>query len=312
MKYLFLFISALLLTACVSETQVKSPTEAKPKGNMTPEIQEVQVKSIFPVREDWKLLFEYDIPGVDPTGIAFVKPDLIVVSDTAQNKIYSVLIDNKGAGEVSVLRSGIKSAYINHRIGKLILPEYEKDSIFVYRGEETYYKFNLPEALKNPSSFDGFTIHNYTIVDQGNNRLFMKKGADYSETGSFGSGEGQFDNPTVVHKANGRQYVVDSGNRRIQILKEDGSYISEFGKEQDLVQPTGLTSNGTSNIFVCDAIKGYVYMYDAGGNFIYKFNPGITSPSDVYFFREKLYVADKKGATIKVLTNKFYNDLIQS
>jgi len=166
MKYSSLLLFAFIISSCVSDTGSKK--DGPKKGmDMTPAIKEVEVESRFPSKEDWILLNEYTIPGVDPTGIAFSNPNLIVVSDTSQRKIYSVLDDSLGNGEVNVLRSNVKSAYINHRMGKLILPEYDEDSIWVYRGEHELYKFHLAEKLKNPTSFDGFNVKNFTIVDQG-------------------------------------------------------------------------------------------------------------------------------------------------
>ena len=70
--------------------------------------------------------------------------------------------------------------------------------------------------------------------------VFDLKGNFIFQIGNTGSGEGQFNNPCgiTVNEYNGDIYVCDSFNRRIQILSENYSFKSQFGKGLSNIQQT--------------------------------------------------------------------------
>ena len=48
--------------------------------------------------------------------------------------------------------------------------------------------------------------------------------------GSLGEGDGQFDGQNDVDFYNGRVYVADYANHRIQIFDPNGNFIAKFGE----------------------------------------------------------------------------------
>jgi DNA-binding beta-propeller fold protein YncE len=63
------------------------------------------------------------------------------------------------------------------------------------------------------------------VVDRGNDRVqvFDNNGNFITKWGSPGSADGQFDNPVgVAVGADGRVYVTDEGNVRIQVFSSSG------------------------------------------------------------------------------------------
>ncbi len=106
--------------------------------------------------------------------------------------------------------------------------------------------------------------------------------------GSEGSGEGQLSRPggMAVDEATGDVYVIDQGNRRIEVFSSTGAYVSQFNGS---ASPTGQfawpgetigSSHETNNGRVAvdnstnslDPSKGDVYVLDTGHHVIDKFS----------------------------------------
>jgi hypothetical protein len=90
------------------------------------------------------------------------------------------------------------------------------------------------------------------VIDQGNNRLVffdpdLKSGMP---VGRKGRGPGEFDFPTWAVGKNGRLYVSDLGNRRIQILNDQGE--CERIVEVPLHDSRNFAVNSTGLIFLSD------------------------------------------------------------
>ena len=87
-----------------------------------------------------------------------------------------------------------------------------------------------------------------------------------TQWGTFGSGNGQFNNPIAVAvDASGNVYVADQINERIQTFTSSGAYLTQWG--------TLGSGNGQFNepIGVAVDALGNVYVGDAGNHRIQKF-----------------------------------------
>ena len=78
--------------------------------------------------------------------------------------------------------------------------------------------------------------------------------ATWDETGS---GEGQFRNPSdVAVDGQGRVYVADFGNHRVQVFAGDGRFLTEWGQAGseggEFTVPTSLVLDGQGNIYVAE------------------------------------------------------------
>ena len=98
------------------------------------------------------------------------------------------------------------------------------------------------------------------------------KNASISSSGSYGSGNGEFNEARgIAIGPNGKIYVADNGNRRIQILDKSGSYLNKFGGqgtapgmlELDYVDVTVLPNN---IVLAVDYRRWH--KFDLDGNFI--------------------------------------------
>jgi peptidylamidoglycolate lyase len=109
--------------------------------------------------------------------------------------------------------------------------------------------FNMPTdvAIAPDGSFfvsDGY--RNSLVVK------FSAKGNFITSWGSFGTARGQFDVPhSITLDADGRVYVADRGNARIQIFDENGEFIKEW-KGASLGRPWAVRINAGGDVFVVD------------------------------------------------------------
>jgi tripartite motif-containing protein 71 len=75
--------------------------------------------------------------------------------------------------------------------------------------------------------------------------------------GSDGSGPGQFHHPTgVTVGTDGRVFVADGGNHRIQVLASDGTFVAQWGSDgtdpSSLSAPLHLASDRFGHLFVAE------------------------------------------------------------
>jgi hypothetical protein len=101
---------------------------------------------------------------------------------------------------------------------------------------------------------------NVYVSDTGNNRIqkFSGAGTYINQWGSFGSGNGQFSDPTsVATDAAGCVYVADAGNHRIQKFTGAGAFIARWGTQGSgngqFFNPTGVGIDATGNVYVTEA-----------------------------------------------------------
>ena len=102
--------------------------------------------------------------------------------------------------------------------------------------------------------------------------ILNKEGELIKSFGSYGDEDGQFDDPNGVDvDEEGRIIVVDSGNHRIQVFDNDGSFIRSFGSrspEGQFDQPQSVVVDRDGNIVISDSGNDRIQVMDIEGNFI--------------------------------------------
>lgn len=245
----------------------------------------------------WEIVQEFDLPDMTPNSISILR-SLRFVSDTVQQKVF--LCDSSFNILETILTGKILD--LNQRKATLIMPLANKDSIFAYNGKPDLYKFDLPVTLNRPVSFDGTSNENFALVDQGNNRVLFNVNRKLKLYGQYGSEIGKFDKPIAVEFVSGQYFVVESGNSRVQIFSEQGSFLSSFGEEY-LEEPTSITSDG-EYIFISDKSKNEVLVFDKVGEYIESIKEGFVNPLSVFYANSLLYVANKSEKEIMVFKRK--------
>jgi DNA-binding beta-propeller fold protein YncE len=120
-----------------------------------------------------------------------------------------------------------------------------------------------------------------------------------SNFGSFGTGNGQFNQPTgvAVNPVNGNLVVPDEGNNRVEVFNEKGEYLSQFGTSGSgngqFSQPRGAGVDSKGNIWVIDTGHNRVEKFNEKGEYLSQF--GSFGSGNGQFNTPKNLTVDAKG-----------------
>ncbi len=132
------------------------------------------------------------------------------------------------------------------------------------------------------------------------------------EFGQNGTGPGQFRNPlSIAIDEEGRLYVADTENHRIQVITQDGRHLFLFGDKRDgkgfLEAPSGVDVF-KDRVYVTDSSKNRVFIFTRDGRYIDEFgNSGdkekeFDGPVGIKATHGRIYVADRGNHRIQVFS----------
>lgn len=132
-----------------------------------------------------------------------------------------------------------------------------------------------------------------------------------SSFGTYGSNPGQMIDPLGVDFGpDGRIYIIDSGNARVQVFREDGTPLALWGTNGtaagEFVSPEDLSVNSAGLVFVADTGNHRVQAFDAEGKFVRMWGshgnaPGqFRMPRGIIAIADRVYVADTDNQRVQV------------
>ena len=133
------------------------------------------------------------------------------------------------------------------------------------------------EIAFNPALIDIAFVKNhglFTLSDKEAN--VIRDGESRQVFGQRGKMPGQFRDPVALNVVrDGRIFVADTGNDRVQILNADGTLNYEFGKSGDkpgyFKNPEGIVVSRKGNIYVADSSNDRVQIFTGDGIFLKSF-----------------------------------------
>ena len=145
--------------------------------------------------------------------------------------------------------------------------------------------------------------------------------ADLDGDGPMGYGDGQFQEPWgIAVDDDGRVYVADTWNHRVQVFESDGTFLYKWGEYGQttsgdtwlLYGPRDIALDGEGRVYVTDTGNKRVMVYDQAGNFLDQWGsegilPGsFSEPVGIDVDAEgKIYVADTWNQRIQVFGPDF-------
>jgi len=92
---------------------------------------------------------------------------------------------------------------------------------------------------------------------------------EFFDFGSEGKNDGDFNKPSGIFiNKEGRIFVSDTLNQRVQIFKLDGTYISTIGSKTDEINfklPQGITENSVGELLVADSLNDCIKVFGHDG-----------------------------------------------
>ena len=127
---------------------------------------------------------------------------------------------------------------------------------------------------------------------------FASDGRFISKWGSYGSGDGQFLDPSgIVIDRVENLYVVDRDKNCVQKFTSSGEFITKWGSRgngnSEFERPTGIAIDGEGNVYVSDAGNDRIQMFTSSGGFIAKW--GCEGVSDGEFYGPQNIAIDTIG-----------------
>ncbi|TMC60862.1 MAG: hypothetical protein E6J26_00790 [Chloroflexi bacterium] len=122
--------------------------------------------------------------------------------------------------------------------------------------------------------------------------------------GEPGSGPAQFNEPHAVAVGqNGKIFVADTGNKRLQMLDPNGAFLGALsGGDERFVEPFDVVASSMGEMIVLDSDEGWLYRFDQDGHSLGR----IGGPSAQFYHprglsldsNNSLYVADTGGSRV--------------
>lgn len=198
----------------------------------------------------------------------------ISVFDLPQRNFYKIGAEGAGALRkpvgLSVDRSG--HLFVADAVANAILV-FDPGGRFVRRIGGPKWFARLSNVTADPATDRIYAIDS---GDAGQRvRVFNSlDGAHLFDFGSYGDGPGQFNLPyDLAVGAQGRLYVVDNGNFRVQIFDPKGNYVNSFGsagkQPGQFARPKEIATDAQGNVYVVDSSFANFQVFSSQGNFLF-------------------------------------------
>ena len=176
---------------------------------------------------------------------------------------------------------------------------------------------SIPITISFSEAVSGFTVDDIVVVN--GSLVSGLNSINYHQTigtGIEGNANNQFNFPTsaTIH-TNGKLYVADQGNRRIQIFNADGSYYSTIGTgdpgsgNNQFRGPRDVAFDDEGKIYVADAFNHRIQIFNADGSYYSTIGTGTLGSGNNQLYRPsgvaiaddgKIYVGDQHNHRVQI------------
>jgi DNA-binding beta-propeller fold protein YncE len=257
---------------------------------------------------------------VKPYGVAVSGSGRIYVTDTAARRVFVFDIERKTVtylGEQGAAKLTKPIGVAVDSEGRVFVADGTLNRVFGYGPDG-----NMVMAIGRDGDFDSpsglaadATHKRLYVADARKHQVLCystEDGSPIATIGRRGGEPGEFNYPTNLFvDAEGRLFVSDTLNFRIQIFDAAGKFLSTFGTLGDspgtFNRPKGVGVDREGHIYVADSSFSNFQIFDAGGQLL--LHVGTAGHGLGEFFlpaglcidgRDRIYVADQGNARIQV------------
>lgn len=295
-----LLMGMLLLLAACSTSSDKKEDDIIPVFPIAPEkprfiYDHVIRSSIDVVKEDSKSAFRRFATGEQRQGDGFAKPFAVTVhkgrvfvGDTVRRSV--MVMDPEGEGKffeigkedpgrlflpLGLAHDDKGNIYVGDATAKRVVI-YDRDGKFISAlGGKKYFQ-RLSGVAVDPEGKRVFAVDTGGVQSQEHRvRVFdVASGKHVFDIGTRGTTDGKFNLPidATINKSNGLLYVVDGGNFRVQVFKQDGTFVRKFGdvgrRTGQFSRPKGISTDKWGNVYVVDTAFGNVQLFSEEGDLL--------------------------------------------
>lgn len=289
---------ALIMTACAPP---EKPTEAAPPPGYPPPPEKTRYYFERQVRNSGDVMklddalslrvmltgeTGEDIQSLSKPFSVAVHQGRIFVSDSVSRRVHVFDVPLGKAfsigtqGPVKLIKPLGMSV---DRAGNLYVADITQRAAYVFDRDGNYLNaFGGKELLDrpndivvNPEGTRAFVVDTGGVTSS-NHRIVVfdpRTGEHLYNIGTRGTGEGQFNLPREADIGpDGRLYVVDGGNFRIQVLEQDGTFVRAFGQAGrqfgQFARPKGIAVDPQGLVYVADAAFGNFQIFTPEGELL--------------------------------------------
>lgn len=296
--FFLLFAFSFLLFSCASPPPEKKKIDLvwplPPEEPRIRYVDRIKGPADFPRKKGFTEAFfgeERAQSFIKPHGVAVDRAGRVYVTDIGRvwvldlkNNSFGFIGDKPGDGR---LRNPVGVAVSSD--GRVFVTDTSLDRVHVYA------EGRLVGALGQTGEFEGassvaldekrellyvsdakkHTVGVYSLRDYRKIRAMDKRGVRI----------GEFNYPTnLTVDPEGRLYVVDTGNFRVQVFDPEGNFIKFIGSLGDtpgsLARPKGIAIDSEGHIYVVDAAFQNFQIFDFEGNVLLAVGRGGTGPGE--------------------------------
>ncbi len=325
-KRLLVYLGILFLAGCAPQVVEKPVDLVWPNPPETPRIKYIrtlsQVSEFGNSSQSWlEYLFGEDASGTmaKPYGVATDQEGRVYVTDSGQGVVWVFDEKNKKVSFLGTSGQGRLNQPIGIAVdnrGIIFVSDVALQRVFGFdRDGKLVVAIGQKGELANPSglAIDRLSGRLY-VADPRNHKIRVYNSADGKflfEFGKRGKEDGELNFPTNLSSRNGKLYVSDTGNFRIQIFDLEGKFLKKFGDIGDspgqLARPRGVATDSESHIYVADAAFDNFQIFDEEGK-LYLF-VGAAGHRPGYFWlpagmhiddQDRIYVVDSYNRRVQV------------
>ena len=244
-------------------------------------------------KTNWSYQTEIQLDNINPIGITSFQNNLWI-SDSDHNRVIAI---NKQGEILKTIDSLDRPMHIDASSSSIYVPQYGNDIIAVINNNKIL-NLSTKDSLDAPAGISIFN-NEKAIADFYNHRILFFNGNNWISFGKEGKLNGEFYYPTDVQITDNKIYVADAYNNRVQVFDKKGKFLQKIGEEQNLNAATGIYVSKES-IFVTDFENNRVLVFDFTGKLKQEIIDNIEKPTDLYIFKEQLYILNYRKKTINI------------